>query len=160
VTHGERVPVERVGRRRLRTREVVRGDCRLVVIPSCVPRLLEQTPRLFRHTLAFHSRDAKENDRVVRSMGMTGPRYFLEPRVGSAAKSQQTDEQMYSNTFLDGIRVVTTAQNVPGPLAASVSGKLAPRPSRSSRQPAIRFSRSHQPGTPRCMRGSRSSDST
>ena len=26
---------------------------------------------------------------------------------------------MYSNTFLDGIRVVTTAQNVPGPLAAA-----------------------------------------
>ena len=39
--------------------------------------------------------------------------------MGSAAKGQKTDQQMYSNGFLEGIRAVTIAQNVPGPLAAA-----------------------------------------
>src|SRR4051812_45336872 len=47
-------------------------------------------------------------------MGMADPRYFVLQTC-----LQRRTTEIYLTTFLDGISVVTTAQNVPGPLAAA-----------------------------------------
>src|SRR5262249_35201414 len=59
---------------------------------------------------------AEKDHRVIRVDGH-GSSALLSPitRYNAATK----DRDMYSTAFLDGIRVVTTAQNVPGPLASA-----------------------------------------